>query len=411
MVEEFREWVRAMCRPSTMLGRNAGPRVQKLCKAIKEEIRSQRAVLIAKAQSPDCPMMVTYMSDGWGCKVSTNTRLHVGSQAINREGKYRAEFLLEKSVMKTLSPCGRIFSSLCWDEPRSLSSGKSGWYVFAAATDHDNVIRSHKPEGIVLTMVLQDGLHAQSMGRRMQARGDLFYDCSDDNDVATDAWHPIRLKDWHFRLRCVAHSLSSAISWGLAEFSSKALLDEVHIGIASCQNTSTEIFQVVTEYVYDYSAFQRSDFSEEQRRNFWLLLGVDHKILPEVLAVDPRWDSSQGRLLLNPDLQLKPGWRDSAESVIMYFLRWRGFSETRWAGVGPCCRMFIASMYVGLDKLVKLVYDRPGLSTYYLGGFGKLGHQGRLYMTIAAVACKPVESVNLEVMQDDRFLKRGCLIC
>jgi hypothetical protein len=48
-------------------------------------------------------------------------------------------------------------------------------------------------------------------------------------------------------------------------------------------------------------------------------------------------------------------------------MRWRDFSNTRWAGVGPSTRRIILSLAVGLEAMVQEV-DRDGKANdrYYL---------------------------------------------
>ena len=61
---------------------------------------------------------------------------------------------------------------------------------------------------------------------------------------------------------------------------------------------------------------------------------------------------------------------------------------------------------MGVQALVDLVYDRK-LCTYHLGGYKKLEAKHMRYLTIAALATYPCEMFSLELLQDDRFLKRG----
>lgn len=407
MSEDIGDVVRRLARPSAMLGKHAIGEVLRLTTAIKEETTSRIKELLERANREGWPVLYTYMSDGWGCKISSGQAVHVGEHIVRREGRVRAEFLLEKSILKTLSPSGVVHTALRWEQPRGLGAGKTGWHVFQAAVEHDTVLRDYVPQGMVMTFLLQDGLHVQGMSRRMMARQELFYDASDNPEVADDTEHPLRLTDWCFGMRCIAHVASSAISWGMAEFCTKTLLDEIHIGIASCRNSSHELFQVVHEFVCTQVVFQDSPQSPHIRQEFWITLGVRSEMMPEVLRVDPRWDRVTSRLLVSAELEVEEGWRDSVASVLMYFLRFQSFSETRWAGVGPCCRLFLAAVSVGLPALVRLVYGRPGLTTYHLGGYKSIGQAHLLYMTIGAVATCPCEGFNLEIMQDDRFLKRG----
>lgn len=390
-----------------MLGNHAVGEVLRLTAAIKQETNSRARDLLHKASVHGWPVLYTYMSDGWGCKVSTGRAVHVGQHLVRREGKVRAEFLLERSMFKTMSPDGPVQTSLRWEQPRGFAAGKSGWHIFQAAVEHETVLRGLGLGGVVMTFLLQDGLHISGLLRRLQARQELYYDSSENAGVAGDPEHPDRLTDWFFSMRCIAHVASSSISWEAAGFSAKDLLDEVHIGIASCRNSSNELFQVVCEFVSSRTLFQDSADPPHLREEFWSCIGVRAEILPEVMRVDPRWGSHSARLLVSQGMQNEDDWQGMVVSVVMYFMRFQSFSETRWAGVGPSCRLMLSAHSVGLPQIVKLVYSRAGLTTYHLGGYKTLGKRHFRYMAIAALATVPCESFNLEIMQDDRFLKRS----
>eukprot|EP00959_Pyramimonas_sp_CCMP1952_P118880 2485399-Pyramimonas_sp.AAC.1 len=224
------------------------------------------------------------MSDGWGCKISDSKTALLGEHVLRRTGRVRAEFLLEKSIVKTISPSGEIRSAMRFEAPRGLGQGKTGWHMLQAAVDHEETLRQHVHDGVVITFVLQDGLHFAGMSRRMEARCDLFYDALDDPSVSTDPHHPLRLSDWFFGMRCIAHVASSAISWGMSEVSTKQLLDDIHIGIKSCRDTSNELFQVVFQFVCSaHVVFEDPPEQLARRQEFWEVMGVPETLMEDVM--------------------------------------------------------------------------------------------------------------------------------
>lgn len=137
MEEDIGAVVRRLCTPSAMLGKHALGEVLRLTTAIKQEAVARTSELLNKARGGTWPVLMTYMSDGWGCKVSSGQACHVGQHIIRREGRVRAEILLEKTMLKTLSPAGVVQSALRWEEPRGMGKGKTGWHIFQAAVEHD----------------------------------------------------------------------------------------------------------------------------------------------------------------------------------------------------------------------------------------------------------------------------------
>ena len=128
--------------------------------------------------------------------------------------------------MKTITASHVVKTAYRWEQPRGLGEGKSGWNIFQAVCEHQGVLREEIPKSIITNLALQDGLHFRSMGRRMAARDDLWYDCHESVDVAYDPYHPLRLHHWNFHARCVAHVVSSGLAKGMCEFSSKDILGE-----------------------------------------------------------------------------------------------------------------------------------------------------------------------------------------
>lgn len=96
--ESIIDIVKRRSRPAAMLGNHAVGEVLRLTAAIKHETTSRARDLLHRASSQGFPVLYTYMSDGWGCKVSTGRVVHVGQHIVRREGKVRAEFLLERSM-------------------------------------------------------------------------------------------------------------------------------------------------------------------------------------------------------------------------------------------------------------------------------------------------------------------------
>lgn len=183
-----------------------------MCKALTTETESRSRALVVQANQENRPVLYVYLSDGWSCKMSSAVAGKCDGKTIRREGKVKAEFLLERSLLKSMSANGEVSTSIRLMQPRSLGKGKSGWNCFQAACQFDPLMRELCPDSVILQMVLQDGLHAGSMGRRMLARVELGYDCSENIEIAGDPEHPSRLTDCFL---CVAsHTSHQAQSLG-----------------------------------------------------------------------------------------------------------------------------------------------------------------------------------------------------
>ena len=125
----------------------------------------------------------------------------------------------------------------------------------------------------------------------------------------------------------------------------------------------------------------RSD-SDDDIRAYWMLPGVRHDMIDVFVALDLQWD---GDVL----------WAHSsgmdAETTIptfrgmwLYMLRWRCFSKTRWAGIGPSARMVTMAEAGCVQALWRMAMDDPHVSSYHLGGYIRIGEREK---DIIAVAC------------------------
>ncbi len=64
------------------------------------------------------------------------------------------------------------------------------------------------------------------------------------------------------------------------------------------------------------------------------------------------------------------------------------------------------SLAIGLDAIVKLVREDDAMSMYDLNGFNRCDFEVRRYVGIASFSVRPAESLQLELLEDDRLLTR-----
>ncbi len=98
--------------------------------------------------------------------------------------------------------------------------------------------------------------------------------------------------------------------------------------------------KLVYSFVVFRVGFQDSEQPPHSRREWFVAPGVKDDVMETVLRVDTRWDTSLERLLVSSSLQDDLSWRDIVCFVVVLFLRWKPYSETRWAGVRSCSALF-----------------------------------------------------------------------
>ena len=261
-----------------------------------------------------------------------------------------------------------------------------------------------------MALYLQDGLFALPFGKRMRARHNLFFkpefcpisfESPVDRDLA-------ELRDWVLTWTCCAHSCSRALKWGLRGMVTyNDMVDDVHITISSLLRGSTGIHESVPEFIMTSVLFDRPDpTNESEVEHLWALLDVDPSHLELFVQVNPVWD---GKVLhVSSSLLTSPDAIGAVTTVVRYCLKWIDFSETRWAKVGQAGRLYLRSLLVGVDGVVRLTVQNDAICKWHLAGYQKKGTPAvRLYLATAALAGRPSESNLIDLLEDDRFLLRS----
>ena len=90
-------------------------------------------------------------------------------------------------------------------------------------------------------------------------------------------------------------------------------------------------------------------------------------------------------LVVSPWLRGDPQFWFTIQDVIIYFMQWRDFSETRWGDVGHSGRLWIRSVYVGVEALVDFALASTEIhNKHLLGGYRGLDYECR---NLLAIVC------------------------
>ena len=192
---------------------------------------------------------------------------------------------------------------------------------------HSRIIRSScGPSRLVISVYAQEGLHVASLLRRQAATHHLYY-CSasfpDEN-----ARFAARSLDWCVGFRCVSHTASSAIRWGLSPHASEGRNDDAHLLVKGLINSADPLFSSIPVHITRSVVFEDSSATPEQRKQYWSVLGVADAHLPLLLEVDPRWSESEKVLRVRAALRAQPDHQDKIHKVIMYCMRWDNWCDT-----------------------------------------------------------------------------------
>ena len=74
--------------------------------------------------------------------------------------------------------------------------------------------------------------------------------------------------------------------------------------------------------------------------------------------------------------------------------------------MGRCGRLFLRSLAIGVDEIVNIAQRSDAICGWHLNGYNrKCSAAVRKYLAVAALTGRPSESLLINLMKDDRFLK------
>ena len=79
------------------------------------------------------------------------------------------------------------------------------------------------------------------------------------------------------------------------------------------------------------------------------------------------------------------------------------FSESRFIGMGYCCRTVLASVLLGLEDLVQFVKDQKSESNYVVCGFSRFSPEVKNMMALVSLTSYLPETVLGLMLHDDRL--------
>ena len=305
-----------------------------------------------------------------------------------------------------MQPSGQTELAMLLQAPRSLTAGKGAWHMFAAGCQFQSTLRASQHEGIAMTVYLMDGCLFSSTWRKWRALHDLWY--SDHGGADAELAWLLQQSEWVFGIKCMLHGGHNSVHWGLLHWCAKEVSDAAHIATASLNNTSSAIHARMDLFMIQFLIFEDAvDATRDDVKVYWKTLDIRESMLDLFVQVDPRWDEARQRLLVSAHVEQDPECWEKCSLVIGVCRRWLNWTDTRLASIGRAGRFFTRSLATGLDSAVQQCFDDESCSNYNLSGYRRATPEVRLMLAIAAVASVPSEFFVVEMLADDRLLKRS----
>lgn len=403
-IRDFREEVDQLTKVSAALSACQLERCKVIAHGMAEYLRGQAAETIRAQSRCGKPVLMVYQCDGWSCRVRKDAIAVEGSHLLKRKTHFRHEFLIERGIIRTRSAGLQDEPDtvhMIFGPPRGLRLGKTSWNIYTASCDFLDLLCAHH-SGLCITLYVQDGMLFDASLRLFKARHSLYHSLfpSEADTLHSD-------KDIVLGMRCKSHSIHNSVQWGLPAFcSAKQVLDDCFVVLKSLLSCSSALHDKIDAFLLGHVSFVTKDGQNNELVDaWWKLLDVNDSIRPQFVRLDP-WFTN-GRLEVNRAVENDPDVMSTLHRLMMYSFRWLVWSLTRRCRAGRCARRYLRSKSMGLDAVVGLVFADPNWSNYKLTGVGKCKGDILFLLGVASLSTIGPESALLQLLKDDRFLKRA----
>ena len=401
-VERLKSLCQGFCKVSKTLANNEVQDCARLGEALKTHLRNKSEQLLAASRHQ--PVLYSYSSDATAILCQHVAEARQGTHTVVRKGRVLHELLMQRGFLRATSPSGDDQVALLIRDPLPLSVGKKSWNLFAAGAGFFPLLRHCGHEGICISHFVADRLAFSSLDRMFRQRQKAYYTPGMGPPLGEEA--PLKeMTDWHVGCACAAHDAHNALKWSLSSFSGPEVVKDMHVVLEALRNSFAILHAHLPRFLATHLAFRDAIDNSSATEDFWRTMGVDVENLDRVTEVAPWWDGSH--LTVCATLKDDPDCLEKVSAVFLYFCRWRAFTETRWATIGPACRALVCCLCVGLEKLVSITRADTTVTDYNLHGFSRLSPSLKKFAVIAALASVVPDALLVELLADDRVVKRS----
>ena len=396
-------------RVHKLLGSSTEERhAEKVCEIIKAALREKAIELVKNAGGR--PILFSYGSDGTPLLTRATLTQSVGTQRVVRSGGKAEEVLVERGFVKAFSPCGDPRVVALTRDPVPLSNGKSAAHMVTPLSKFFPVIQSLGHEGLVVYHYVFDRAVCSSLGRMALQRLALWQEAQPAGSGGLGGAVVSKLKCWQVVTACANHDAQNGLRWSLKAISAdEDIPKRLHVVIASLRHSFDLLHGELDRFVVKRLRFVPDDpIGHQHRYSYWVALGADSDAA-EMLADLALW-WSDGALEVSDRHAASPELFQRVSLLMWTLCRFKDFTDSRWATMGPSCRTLIALLSLGLKALVQDVLGDPSKSQYHLSGFSQLNHEVEHYAAVCAISSVVCDSVLYELLEDDRMAKRVSIV-
>lgn len=391
-------------RAARVLDRNEAREAVRVAEVVKQCLWDKASAFIAKHSH--APLLFSYASDG--TPMTTVSRHVVQAHAkrrVAREGGRLREFLVQRGFVKAMGVDGGGEVCVLLSDPLPMDEGKSAWHCFSAAVQFYPMLREKGHVGIAISHYGFDRALYEALQNKLRMRHAKYYE--DLAESGKGQSQLLALTDWVVSTGCGNHDCQNALKWGLREMMGEdpeALLKDMYIAMEACRHGYSALHDNLRWWLLRVVRFKSTGFRHEHALEFWGALGVDEDMVHIAAQLNLVWVG--GELCVNPAAEGSADLMDKLSGLVLYLFRFRKFTQSRWTTLGECSRVLVCAMSVGLIGFVESLRVTPGVSDWHLRGFGRLGDEGKRFVSLCALAASVPDAVLVALLEDDRVAGR-----
>jgi hypothetical protein len=403
----LRRLAQELGKASAVLSKEAVSDVMKMCEVLKRHLQRKVAALLAKAAGR--PVLFSYSADSTPMKVAVRLATEPferdATGAVQRRGRSCVEFHLQRGWYKTIGPDGDVLIATLLREPIPLTSGKTSWHLFSAAQEFACLTQDQGHTGICITHYAFDRAVFSALSSKLSQRHELSQERRGAS-VSSSSGIPASWLDWTVATGCALHDAQNGLKWALAPFAGSGdLVRDLHITIESLRNAFLMLHSHLGAFLQEANiGFDHEPYDRDQVYEFWVALGVGGDVVDIFVDLNPWF--SEGRLWVSGQWEGHPQLEERLAKVIVYLLKLKRFTESRWCTIGPSCRALVGCLSVGLELLVAVARKSPQTSDFYIAGFSRLSSDLKQYAALASIASYVPDAFLQELLEDDRIASR-----
>jgi hypothetical protein len=218
---------------------------------------------------------------------------------------------------------------------------------------------------------------------------DAGVDWGDDREI-------LYLLDWFVSTGCGLHDANNGLKWSASQAGSPEIHRDVFVIVESLRNSFSMLHSHLRPFLMSHIAFDQPSGNDSLVVEYWEALGIAAGFVGEVAAVNPFFDG--GLLHVSSSLEGNPGAMERISAVILYMLRWKQATDSRFVTAGPTMKSVLAGLSVGLNKIVAMTRSDPHCSDYYLHGFGRISDAHIRYMITVGLSSFLSDAIVLAIM-------------